>query len=141
MIHYLDTSALVKRYVREPGTAAIRALFRGGKSLATARIAEVELAASLARLHRMGNLTEAARDRIFARLEKDLAALTIVEVRPALVRRVPSLVKIHPLRGYDAVHLAAALVLRDQGAAMDFWAADSTLLTAARAEGLRTVKP
>jgi len=141
VIHYLDTSALVKRYLREPGTTAVRALFRSGKPLATARIAEAELTAALARLCRMGHLTETIRDRIFARLERDLAGLTLVEIRPALVRRVPSLVTRHPLRGYDAIHLAAALLLRDQGAPVDFWASDVPLLVAARAEGLRAVVP
>jgi predicted nucleic acid-binding protein len=89
----------------------------------------------------MGHLTEKIRDGIFARLESDLAGLTLVEIRPALVRRVPSLVTKHPLRGYDAIHLAAALLLRDQGAAVDFWASDVTLQAAARAEGLRAVVP
>jgi len=65
--------------------------------------------------------------------------MTVVEVRPALVRRVPELVARRPLRGYDAVHLAAALVLRERGAAVTFWAADAGLVDAARAEGSRTI--
>lgn len=141
MIHYLDTSALVKRYIQEPGTSAVRALFRRGRHLATARVAHAELAATLARLCKEGFLGTGSRNAIFARIEPDLAVMTVVEIRPPLLRRVAPLVTRRPLRGYDALHLAAALALRDQGVAVDFWAADENLLDAARSEGLRAVKP
>ena len=138
MIHYLDTSALVKRYVEEPGSASVRSLFRG-KNVATARIAYAEIAATFARLCRDGALDEEDRDRVYERLDADFTALTVLEIRAAIVRRVPDLVTRRPLRGYDAVHLAAALAVRDRGVAVTFWAADAALTDAARAEGLRTV--
>lgn len=137
MIHYLDTSALVKRYVEEPGSASVRGLFRG-KSVATARIAYAEIAATIARLCRENALDEGERDAISARLDPDFAALTVVEIRASLMRRVPGLVARRPVRGYDAVHLVAALAVRDKGVAVTFWAADQRLIDAARAEGLRT---
>jgi uncharacterized protein len=138
VIHYLDTSALAKRYVTEAGSATVRPLFRG-KSVATSRIAYAEIAATMARLVRDGSLEETARTSIVARLDADFAVVTIVEVRAALVRRVPELVARRPLRGYDAVHLASALALRDRTEAVTFWAADTALVEAARAEGLKTV--
>lgn len=138
MIHYLDTSALVKRYVKESGSASVLRLFRGKKNLATARIAYAEVSATMARLCRERLLDEAARDSIYARLDADFAALSVVEIRIPLVQLVPKLVKRHPLRGYDSVHLAAAMVLRGWRATVTFWAADGPLIEAARAEGLRT---
>jgi len=137
VIHYLDTSALVKRYVHEAGSASVRSLFRG-RHVATVRVAYAELAATLARLVRLGHLDEDARDRVVARLDRDFAAMSVVEVRPGLLRGVPDLVARRPLRGYDAVHLAAALAIRAGGATVTFWAADQALVGAARAEGLRT---
>jgi predicted nucleic acid-binding protein len=138
VIHYLDTSALVKRYVTEPGSASVRPLFRS-KRVATSRIAYAEIAATMARLVRDGALDETARDTVTARLDADFAVVTIVEVRAALVRGVPALVARRPLRGYDAVHLASALALRDRTVAVTFWAADAALIDAARAEGLKAV--
>jgi len=138
LIHYLDTSALVKRYVQEPGAASVRPLFRG-RGVVTARIAHAEIAATMARLCREGELDDVARDRIYGRLDADFSALSVVEIRSGLVRKVPDLVTRHPLRGYDAVHLAAALTVRESGAALTFWAADAALTKAARLEGLRTV--
>jgi uncharacterized protein len=72
LIHYLDTSALVKRYVDEAGSATVRLLFRG-RAVATVRVAYSQLAATLARLTRQGALEEAARDRIVGRLDRDFA--------------------------------------------------------------------
>lgn len=137
MIHFLDTSALVKRYVAEPGSSEVRRRFRSG-TVGAARIAYAELAAALARRRRERGLTAAAFESILERLDEDFAQLVIVEIRPALVARVPSLVRTYPLRGYDAVQLAAALTLRARGA-VELWAADGALLDAARSEGLRVV--
>lgn len=137
MIHYLDTSALVKRYVDEPGSRSMLPLFRAG-NVATVRIAYAEIAAAIARLCRERAMDETERDEIYERLDPDFASMTVVEVRAALVRRVPDLVKRRPLRGFDAIHLVAALTLRDRGAVITFWAADRVLIEAALAEGLRT---
>jgi uncharacterized protein len=135
--YYLDTSALAKRYVTEPGSAWVRALVRRRKSLVVSRIAYAELAATVARLWREGFLTEAARDACLGDLDEDFGELTVLEVRAAVVRRVPDLVRRHPLRGYDAVHLASAVALAARGTSIDFWSADRRLISAARAEGLR----
>ena len=136
MIVYLDTSALVKRYVAEPGSALVRDAVRR-RQVAVSRIAYAELAAAVARLHREGLLGEEVRDRVLGRLDADFAGMTVVEVRASLVRRVPELVKRRALRGYDAVQLAAALSLSQQGAPIDFWSGDDRLVAAARAEELR----
>jgi len=137
VIAFLDTSALVKRYVAEAGSTALRTQLRR-RTVAVARIAQAELPAALARRAREGTLPETAFESILDRIERDFARLTVVEIRPALVRRVASLVRRHPLRAYDAVQLSAALTLAGRGA-VELWAADGDLLAAARLEGLRTV--
>jgi uncharacterized protein len=137
VIHFLDTSALVKRYVAERGSSEVRRRFRSG-TVAAARIAYAELAAALARRHRERGLTADALESILKRLDGDFSKLVVVEIRAALIARVPDLVRKHPLRGYDAVQLAAALSLRARGA-VELWATDGALLDAARGEGLRVV--
>lgn len=137
MIYYLDTSALAKRYVREPGSAQVRALFQRRRIIAVSRLAYAELAAAVARLARDGSLASSIRDRILGQLGPDFSALTVVEVRRAVVERVPAIVLRSPLRGFDAVQLATAVALHEEAGAVDFWTADERLATAARAEGLR----
>jgi predicted nucleic acid-binding protein len=139
VIHYLDTSALVKRRVTEPGSRAVRALFRGRGRIAVARITYAEAAAALARRCREGALAVAARDAALAALDNEFAEMEVVETRGPVVRRVPSLVVRHALRAYDAVQLASALELAGRGAAVTFWAGDRALVRCAGAEGLRAV--
>ena len=85
MIYFLDTSALVKRYVAESGSERVRKLFRRKAEIAVARIDGAEAYAALARAVRMNVLTAEERDRAFAQLELDLAAARIVEIRRAVV--------------------------------------------------------
>lgn len=100
-----------------------------------------ELAATVARACRMAVITEAQRDVILARIGSDFSKLNIVEIRASLVALVPALVVRHPLRGYDAIQLAAALAVRATGRSVEFWSADATLCQAAVAEGLSMVSP
>jgi uncharacterized protein len=136
VIHFLDTSVLAKRYVREPGSAALWAALRRGR-VVVARITYAELLATLARACRDGVLTEPQRTRAFERVEEDFRELNLVEIRGPVLGRVAQLVVRHPLRGYDAVQLAAALAVKDQGGTLQFWSADKRLTEAARQEGLR----
>jgi predicted nucleic acid-binding protein len=137
LTYYLDTSALAKRYLPEPGSSSVRALFQRRRRIAVSRIAYAELCAAVARAARAEAISHADRDRVLAALDADFTALDIVEVRAALVRSVRGLVVRSPLRGYDAVQLASALDLHRRGVAVDLWSADATLIEAARAEGLR----
>ena len=54
---YLDTSALLKRFVAEPGTVVVNTLVSRQGPVATAKIAYAETHAAFARRHRVGNLS------------------------------------------------------------------------------------
>jgi uncharacterized protein len=138
VIYFLDTSALVQRYLPEPGSADVRALFRRRRAIGVARITSAELAAAVARQCREGLITEATRDAIFQRAPSDFAEMTVVEIRAPVLSLVAPLVVRWPLRGYDAVQLAAALSLHTAGISTTFWSGDARLLEAARGEGMRT---
>jgi hypothetical protein len=140
VIRFFDTSAFVKRYVEEPGSTMVRTALRS-HAVAVARVTLAEAAAAVARAARAGALTEAQRDVILARLPEDFAKLSVVEIRPALVARVPALVVRYPLRAYDAIQLAAAGVIRQTGVSVEMWCADGELAAAAIAEGFRLVTP
>ena len=72
MILYLDTSALVKLYVREPGTDETRARLDDASMVATSRVAYPEARAALARRQREGGITRAALPRTVSALDRDL---------------------------------------------------------------------
>lgn len=147
--YYLDTSALVKRYFPETGSAWIIALTDPAlrNTLATTAITRVEAAAAFAMKYRSGATTLARRDAAFRLLV--LHATTEYELTPvdvALLDQAMVLTQRHRLRGYDAVQLATALAINAQYIAaglppLTFLSADNDLLAAAQAEGLDADNP
>jgi uncharacterized protein len=136
---YLDTSALVKRYVSEPGSFDVSALTAAAEAIATSLVARAEMAAALARAVRVAALDhEGARSaqRRFSQEWPDLVRIPITE---ALVSRAEMLAWDHGLRGDDAVHLAAALTWRDAvGRDVVLATFDRQLWEAAPAAGLQS---
>jgi len=137
VIYFLDTSALVKRYVTEPGSDQVRRLLRRKVDIAIARITEAEAYAAIARAVRMNVLTDDDRDRAFEQIAEDVAAARVVEIRRSVVSAVRDLVVRWALRGYDAIQLSCALRLQSENLAVAFWCADDALANAARCEGMR----
>jgi predicted nucleic acid-binding protein len=148
-VYYLDTSALVKRYAVETGTAWVVFLTSptAGHEIATVRVSGPELIAAVARKVRSGQLAPADAERARAAFRADWQAqYLIVEVTAAVAERAMDLAWRHGLRGYDALHLAAALELQDVRRslglpALTFVSADRDQLQAASAEGLPVDDP
>ena len=136
MILYLNTSALVKLYVEEAGTREMVARVERATAVATARITYAEARAAFARHRREGALRVADLRQVVRELDAEWGSFSVVEVSDAVVRRAGALAERHALRGYDAVHLAAAVDLRRAGGDVEFAAFDARLCRAARREGL-----
>lgn len=134
---YLDTSALLKLCVTEPGTDLSAALWDGADLVATSRLADSEVRAALASARRSGTLEPDAARRALAAWQRLWAGLHVVELHREISASAAVLVGRHPLRSGDALHLASALTLRSPDLVVAVW--DERLATAARAEGLRVV--
>lgn len=135
---YLDTSALVKLYVRETGSAAVRAWVAAAKLVATSRVAYPEARAALARRHREGAIGTAGLRRAVSDLDRDMAAIVVVELGASVATTAGQLAERRALRGFDAIHLASALELtRLLAEPAKFGAFDDRLFAAAEAEGFR----
>ena len=140
---YVDTSALVKRYVGEVGTIWVRRLLARPvrQAIYTALLAQTEVLSALQRKVRDGTLAVAEAQRLARRVQRHCAhRYRLVAITPARVTQANALVQAHPLRAYDALHLACALAVRDALQpyglpAPLFITADNVLLAAARAEG------
>ncbi len=145
---YLDSSALVKRYLVEIGTSWVQTWCADPtQTIAVAEIGLVEIAAAFAGKLRGAHVTPAQYQSVRTDLTIDARdEYVLVTVNRAVIDEAIELTARYRLRGYDAVHLACALILNrallaHQLPPLMFVSADDDLLKAAAAEGLPTDNP
>ncbi len=109
MICYLDSSALIKRYVVEAGSDDVEQLLREADAAGTAWISVVEVVAGLAKAARMKVLTSKEANSAIHAFRDDWPDLMRLQISEPLLERAADLAQQHGLRGYDAVQLAAAI--------------------------------
>lgn len=133
-IVYADTSALVKLVVGEAETAAATEAFNAWDQVATSEITAIELVRAFSRARADGR-ADVADDRTLLEV---LAGLQIVpltdDVRALAATALPV-----ELRTLDAIHLASALTLGDELAAVATY--DHRLRAAAEAAGVTVLAP
>jgi predicted nucleic acid-binding protein len=137
VILYLDTSALIKLYVDEEHSQAVRSAVSEARAVSTHVIAYPETRATLARLRRENRLSAETLGLAKTAFSEDWARFARVQVSEVLLRRTGDLAESLALRGHDSVHLAAAEHVRLQcGTAVLFGCFDGRLNEAASLLGL-----
>jgi uncharacterized protein len=141
----VDTSALAKRYLVEPGSAWVQTWINltAGNYVVISELATIEFVSLLARHVRAGVLTPVN----FTHLRNDFNAhvkmqYRIIPLKKRLLNRAKQLVAKHPLRTLDAIQLASALVsAQTLNLTPTFISADRKLLATASAEGFPIDNP
>ena len=108
MIVYWDTSALIKLYVQEAGTTDVAQLLQQADLSGTVVVCHVEVAATLAKLVRMKSLRRKPAQMALQHFLQDWPTLIQIQITQPLLTQAATLAWDHGLRGYDAIHLAAA---------------------------------
>ncbi len=147
--YFLDSSALVKRYVPETGSVWIQGIADAttGNLLIISRITWVEVLSALARRQREGSLSTTDVNLIIQRFRYDLNnQYQVIELDRALAESAGQLVNQYPLRAYDAVQLASVLLIQPAFAmatstSLVFISADDRLLNIAQTAGFLTDNP
>ena len=147
--YFFDSSAVVKRYVRETGTAWVLSITAptAGHIIYVAHITGVEVVSALTRQARHGALAPTDAATALAQFRHDFAhQYHTVDITSALIARAMALAETHALRGYDAVQCAAALSIHTHRQtlgmpSLTLVSADVALNTAATVEGLRVDNP
>ena len=132
MIAYIDTSALLRIVLREPGAVDDLRTYDG---LISSELIAGESARTIDRLRNQGALTmEEATERIGV-VHEWLEAVDLVLLRPAVLSRASEPMPM-PVGTLDGIHLATALVWRDRvGSLPQMVTHDAALGAAARAFG------
>lgn len=140
MILYLDTSAWVKLYVHESGSKELRAYTNKAETLAASLVAYPEARATFARIKAHGLSTEAKHRQRLAQLNLDWENMLRIELVSAVVRSAGDLAEVYGLRGFDSIHLASALWLKEKTSTpLCFAVFDLRLRAAAEQAGLTVV--
>ena len=153
---YLDSCVLIKHYIEEQGTDAVHARIeeesRQQQSVFISDVGYAEILAAFARKLRDNQLQEIERDEIQERFHDDwLFTFSNVELTIGVLTLIPDLVRKYPLKGFDAIHLASAIWLKDamrlgksfgpRRGILEFATSDKQLKTAASLEGLEVFDP
>ena len=139
---YFDSSALVKRYMREEGTEFVETLCENERLIATSKLTYPEILSALARKRRSKEISDREYEAIFQKFLNDWAGITVLEFHDEIFAQLKRLIEVHSLRAADAVHLASALWLKESvNEQVVFVASDLELLKAADRERLDHIDP
>ena len=147
IFYYLDASAWVKNYYREPGTGWVRDLFARDedKALVCSSLGIVEVTATLARKRKSREISLVAFERGINELEDDWMRIIEVQFTTEVVEMARELAGKLALRGADAVHLASALLLQgrfeEESDRLILVTSDRELKQAAQESGLVVIDP
>jgi uncharacterized protein len=134
MIAYFDTSAIIPVIIDEPSSTICTRLWNDADRSISVRLLYPEARAALAKARRMDRITNAQLTAAIGELEAIIAEIDHIEVTAELAHAAGELAQTHGLRGYDAVHLAAASAAANTELVLA--TGDSDLAQASRSVGI-----
>ena len=133
---FFDSSAFVKRYVREEGTDVVLSWCDQATELCLSGIALPEIVSAFCRLLREDLVSPVQYRHLKTMLMGDISDAAICDLAPEVIRQSIISLEKNALRGMDAIHLGSALALN-----VDlFVSADARQCDAATQAGLRVVQ-
>lgn len=130
---FLDSSALAKRYVQEPGSDRVQEILAAASSLGVSVLCLSEIVSALSRRRRERRLAQQQYLKAKQALLEDLEDASVVNITEQVLARAVELLERWPLRSSDALHVASAA----EWSADLFVSADRKQCAAARACGLQ----
>ena len=148
-VYFMDSSALVKRYISETGSTWVLGLFdpKLNNEVFIAAITSVEITAAITRRSRGGSISVVDAKVICNQLRNDLHRdYQIVEITESIINSGMAFAQTYGLRGYDAIQLAVGrvvntLCIASGLPAITFVSADNELNAAGISEGLVIENP
>ena len=143
--YYVDTSALIKRYLTEVGSTWIENItdLASGNIIVICDLTAVEVFSTLARRRREATIAPAdvlvLQTQFLADFGQEYLSIVLENV---VLSRARDLLNRYPLRSLDAIQLASAIEASIiLGEPMTFVSADKNLLSAALGEGFHADNP
>ena len=106
---FLDSSAMVKRYIDEPGSDAVDVLCSQAMELGISVICLPEVVSALCRLIREGKLVSSQYIMLKQELVADGEDSEILDISPGVISLATAILEQTPSRAMDAIHVASAI--------------------------------
>jgi len=146
--HFFDSSALVKLYHSEIGTPVVDQIVNAaGNPIRISRLTPAELTSAFAIKVRTQSISREDAELFLSQFRRDIATgkLEVFSIAESEFAMAELLVERYAfelrVRALDALQLAVALELRNQGLVDHFVAADRTLCEVAGLEGFSVINP
>jgi len=138
MIFYFDTSALLKAYVQENGSKEVLALMdKDDNVFGSIVLTKVEMASAIQRAIRATGSSSTNATTAWQDFLDDWEAFTRLRITTGIIEKASDIAWKYSLRGYDSLHLAAALLWQETlGMQVTFAAFDRDLWLASQKAGL-----
>lgn len=133
---FFDSSAFVKRYVREEGTDVVLSWCDQATELCLSGIALPEIVSAFCHLEREKHISPVQYRHLKTMLMADISDAVICDFTPEVMRHTIIALENSVLRGMDAIHIGSALALK----ADIFVSADTRQCAAAEQAGLTVVQ-
>lgn len=138
--YYFDTSALVKNYFEENGSARVKELLQHKKNYFTSTLTYAEVYAAFYFRFRRGLINNKTLKSLTDNFEMDWATIGRIALNNDVCALLPKLISQFPLRGADATHMASYAFLMKR-MKITFVASDKVLLNAIEDFGGKWINP
>ncbi|MEJ5363179.1 MAG: type II toxin-antitoxin system VapC family toxin [Spirochaetota bacterium] len=136
---FIDTSALMKRYISEIGSDIIDNLFTKCDTIYVSIITEIEAFSTIRRLLYDKQIGKHEFLHLHNEIETDLQYFTIIDINESVIKLSKDLIMHHSLRTLDSIQLSSALLIKDT---IDYFVcSDNRLITAAQNEKMKILNP
>jgi len=137
MLIYLDFSVFIKKYFKEIGSDHILEIWNDAEYLAISQVGYSEILGAIHKKQKMDRFSDKIKNQIVKDFKDDWESLIKVSADQKLNPELSRLHDKHLLRGFDAIHLATAILLAKKiEKDIQFLTADSNLHSAAQKEKL-----
>ena len=139
MTLYLDTSALIKRYIEETGSVELEKILDKAEKIVVSQVTRLEAYSTLRRLLDEKRIDEEAYRLLLEEIDHDIMDLNMIPFDGQVESKAGEMIGKHKLKTLDSIQLASCLVHRSF---VDlFVCCDKRLNIAAKSEGLDITDP
>ncbi len=139
MNYFMDTSALIKKYIQERGSETIEVLMDKADIIYVASLTKIECFSVIKRLLQDKLISASDYSRMKKEMMTDFDYYTIVKFNDVIEEAAARLLDSHQLKTLDAVQAASVSVMRDKINA--FVVCDKNLIKFGKSEKIHTIDP